>query len=134
MFRIRYAFALGLVFSVTSCASHTPIIYPTSDKSVDQQRIEADVADCIELANELGATPTQSQAGQVARRAASSSATNAATGAIRGAGSGALIGAAAGATNAIVGSMFNAPKPNPTYRKIVERCLNELGHDVAGWQ
>jgi hypothetical protein len=48
---------------------------------------------------------------------------------LRAGAAGAAIGGSAGA----VSGAFNNDKVNPVYRQFVQRCLQEKGFDVIGW-
>ena len=66
-------------------------------------------------------------------------ASDAVGGAIVGAaGSGSMIGAASGAVWGLLTGLFYAIagplEPSQAYRKFVDRCLQEQGYEVSGWQ
>ncbi len=128
--------ALGLLLG--GCASNLPVIYagPTGgDRAVS----DAAAAECGRLAQAAGASQYGGEVGEVAKDTARGAATGAAAGAIGGAiagnvGQGAGIGAATGAAVNLVQKIFMPPAPNPTYRAYVERCLQDRGYQIAGWQ
>ncbi len=49
-------------------------------------------------------------------------------------GRGVGIGAAGGAAAGLVGGIFQAFQPDPLYINFVNRCLNEKGYEIIGWQ
>jgi len=54
-----------------------------------------------------------------------------------GAGLGAMVGAASGAVWGLMTGLFHAvgpSQPNQTYTNFVNRCLQEKGYEVTGWQ
>ena len=80
-------------------------------------------------------------AGSTAAFAQGGAATGAATGAVGGAisgaaGRGSLIGAASGAVWGLLMGLFNAgtSKPSQAYTNYVNRCLQDKGYEVTGWQ
>ncbi len=58
-----------------------------------------------------------------------------AAGAVTGnAGQRATEGAAAGAAAAATYGVLRSNEPSPVYKGFVQRCLQERGYDVIGWQ
>jgi len=130
------------VVGVAGCASAPkPVFYPNAHlKSVGTRLAEQDLADCQRLAEAAGADSSQGAAGQTAKNVAGSAAVGAASGAVGGAiigsaASGSAIGAASAATAAILRSIFSSgDKPlSPAYTNFVNRCLQERGYEVTGW-
>ena len=125
---------------VTGCASSKPVIYPNAHyNDVGSQAAQQDIANCITLAQSVGVSRTKNEAEDEASRAAGGTAAGAATGAVGGAiaggaAIGSIAGAATGLTAVIISSMFQKPKNNPTFEKFVERCLQERGYEVIGWE
>lgn len=128
--------AVGLL--VGGCASNQPVIYagPTGgDRTVSA----AAAAECGRQAAAAGASQYGGEGGAVVRDTARGAATGAAAGAIGGAiagnvGQGAGIGAATGAAVSLVQKLFVPAAPNPAYRAYVERCLQDQGYQIVGWQ
>jgi hypothetical protein len=83
---------------------------------------DQDIETCRQLAETAGAEESSGTAGRVA------------TGTAVGAG----VGAASGAVWGLLVSLFYAtvgPKePNQAYTNFVNRCLQEKGYEVSGWQ
>jgi outer membrane lipoprotein SlyB len=123
---------LTLTLLVSACAANRPVLYP------DSRGAEQDVEDCMRLAKRSGADA--GKAADVARDTAVGAAMGGAAtgvyGAVRGygdAGERAAAGAAAGASVGLIRGMVQAGQPPPAYKRYVERCLRERGHDVIGW-
>tara|TARA_R110002096_G_scaffold19729_16_gene65821 strand:- start:10463 stop:10885 length:423 start_codon:yes stop_codon:yes gene_type:complete len=132
---------LILTVALTSaCASTQPVIYPNAHSAAagELQR-DRDIAACQQLARDAGASPQSTQVQNAGENTVRGAGLGAATGAVGGAiggnaGRGAAVGAATGATAGLLHSIFGgAARPNPAYRKFVERCLTDRGYDIAGW-
>jgi hypothetical protein len=132
---------LMLAIVLTSaCASTKPVIYPNAHSAAagELQR-DRDIAACQQLARDAGASPQSTQVANAGENTVRGGALGAATGAVGGAiagnpGQGAAVGAATGATAGLLHSIFGGvTRPNPAYRKFVERCLGDRGYDIAGW-
>jgi outer membrane lipoprotein SlyB len=98
---------------------------------------DQDIEECRELASQY----VPNTAGKdVARNTGIGAVGGAAIGAVAGAvsgggaGRGAAIGAATGGTAGAVGGVAKHADPSPTYKGFVDRCLQERGYEVAGWQ
>ena len=135
---MRFIFAVFVALTA-GCAASKPIIYPNAhSQAVGTSQVESDVGECKRMAESAGATPYGGQASDMARAAVRGGAIGGATGAVGGAigGSakrGAKIGATTGATASVLHTLFAEPAPNPAYRNFVERCLDDRGYDLAGW-
>jgi hypothetical protein len=123
--------AIGMT-CVAGCASPRPVIYP------DNRAAEQDIADCMQLARAGGADA--GAGADVARTTATGAAVGAAAtgvyGAVRGyddVGARAGAGAAAGGAAGLIRGVVKASEPGDTYKRYVNRCLAERGHDVLGW-
>ena len=125
---------------LTGCASAKPVIYPnTHYNEVGHQAAQQDLADCIALAQSAGVSSRKNEAEEEASRAAGGTAAGAATGAVGGAiaggaAIGSVVGAATGLTAVIISSVFQKPKNNPIFEKFVDRCLQERGYEIVGWE
>ncbi|HYE36939.1 glycine zipper family protein [Methylocaldum sp.] len=132
---IVFAFVIGL----GGCATARPVLYPNEHlQNVGQGAADQDIAECKSLAKTAGADSRQTGAGRAARNTLGGAAMGAATGAVGGAvvgsaGAGSAIGAASGATAGLIRSMFGRSGPDPAYQSFVNRCLQERGYDVVGW-
>ncbi len=130
---------LAFVAALGGCATARPVLYPNEHlQSVGQAGADRDIADCKTLAEAAGADAGETGAGRAARSTIGGAAVGAASGAVGGAvvgsaGAGSAIGAASGAVAGLIRSMFGPSGPDPTYKAFVNRCLQERGYDVIGW-
>jgi len=128
---------VGLVAS--GCSAHKPILYPNQHyQQVGAEAAEADIKECMVLAEEAGASPAEGKAGQVATNTVGGGALGSAGGAVGGAirgnpGRGAMVGAASGATVGFLRGLFTKPPPSGAYKNYVDRCLRDRGYDPTGW-
>ena len=133
-----------LVFSLSACSGAQPVLYPNAHlESVGKEGAERDIEDCKEMAEAAGAEESSGKAGRVATNTAVGAGVGAASGAVGGAisgaaGSGSMIGAASGAVWGLLTGLFYAAvgpsQPNQAYTNFVNRCLQEKGYEVTGWQ
>ncbi|CAI8890767.1 glycine zipper family protein [Methylocaldum szegediense] len=129
----------AFVIALGGCATARPVLYPNEHlQNVGQAGAERDIADCKALAEAAGADTGTTGVGQAARGTIGGAAVGAASGAVGGAvvgsaGAGSAIGAASGAVAGLIRSLFGRSGPDPTYRAFVNRCLQERGYDVVGW-
>lgn len=144
MSKKRYTSIWKILFAVTpiglfGCATSNPVVYQNkASATVSEEVLRRDIAGCETEARDAGLKPNGGPGSDVARDTVKGGALGGATGAVSGAiggnaGRGAQYGAAAGATAGLIRSIFKDTKPNSTYRRYVERCLTDLGHDVIGW-
>ena len=118
-----------------------PVLYPNATLTrVGESQARAETDGCMARAAQAGLTPDQ-KTNQVGRRAGEGAATAGVASAVgalitgrssdilRAGAAGAAIGGSAGA----VSGAFNNDKVNPVYRQFVQRCLQEKGFDVIGW-
>jgi hypothetical protein len=130
------------MFLLTACSSAHPVLYPNAHlQSVGKEGAEQDIEACKQLAESGGAEEGSGKAGRVATSTAVGTGVGAASGAVGGAisgaaGQGSLIGAASGAVWGLLMGLFNAgsSQPNQAYTNFVNRCLQEKGYEVTGWQ
>ncbi len=134
--------------ALTGCAatgpgspSAKPVLYPNATLNrVGEAQGRAEADGCMSRAAQAGLTPDQ-KTNEVGRRAGEGAATAgvaSAVGAlITGRGSDVLragaTGAAIGGSAGAVSGAFHNDKMNPVYRQYVQRCLQEKGFDVIGW-
>ncbi|MEM7469473.1 MAG: glycine zipper family protein [Pseudomonadota bacterium] len=138
---LKHFSTLFSIVLLTACASSSPVIYQSKQSaSVGEAQIKADIEACRAEAASQGLNPNSGPGEDVAKRTVRGGGVGAATGAVTGAiagnaGHGAKYGAAAGATAGLLNSILrgSGAKPNSTYRRYVERCLSDQGHDVVGW-
>lgn len=103
---------LGCASSGSGRSSAKPVFYPNATLNrVGEAKARDEAQACMARAQDAGLTPEES--------------TNAVA---HGAGKGAAVGGSAGA---VAGAFKD--KPNPTYRRFVQRCLTDKGFDVIGW-
>jgi hypothetical protein len=127
-----------LAAGLTACASQRPVLYPNDHlRVVGSAEAEMDIDACMSLARDYGAASAQGQ--EVAQDTATGAAVGGATGAAVGAvvgnvGRGAAAGAAGGAAGALTRSVIHSGKPDPVFRRFVERCLRERGYEPIGWR
>lgn len=140
--------AMLVAAALTGCAatgpgspSAKPVLYPNATLNrVGEAQGRAEADGCMSRAAQAGLTPDQ-KTNEVGRRAGEGAATAgvaSAVGAlITGRGSDVLragaTGAAIGGSAGAVSGAFHNDKVNPVYRQYVQRCLQEKGFDVIGW-
>jgi OmpA family protein len=142
--RCKLLCGIGGLFLLTACSSAHPVLYPNAHfTSVGKEAAEQDIAACKQLAESAGAEEGSGSAGRVATSTAVGAGVGAASGAVGGAisgaaGSGSAIGAASGAVWGLLMGLwhaaFGSSRPNEAYTNFVNRCLQEKGYEVTGWQ
>jgi hypothetical protein len=110
-------------------------------RTVGKEAADRDIELCKEAADAAGADEGSGAAGRVATSTGVGAGVGAASGAVGGAisgaaGQGSLIGAAGGAVWGLLMGLFNAgsSKPGAAYTNYVNRCLQDKGYEVTGWQ
>ena len=128
---------------LTACSTPQPILYPNAHmQSVGKETAAQDIEACRQLAETAGAEQGSGKTGRVATSTAVGAGAGAAAGAVGGAisgsvGRGSMIGAASGAVWGLLMGLFRASgssQPNQAYTNFVNRCLQEKGYEVTGWQ
>ncbi len=131
----------GCAASGPASPSARPVFYPNAALNrvgPDQARRAAD--QCMQNASNAGLTPQEQHnpAGRSALQGAAVGGVAAAVGALvhgqgpeRALRSGAAGAAVGGSAGAVSGAL--QAKPNATYRHYVQRCLQDKGFDVIGW-
>jgi Glycine-zipper domain len=140
--RTPMAWALCGALLLSACSSARPVLYENAHlKSVGREVADQDIEACKEAAESAGAEAGSGKAGGVAKNTAVGAGVGAASGAVGGAisgspGMGTAIGAASGAVWGLLMGLFNAgsSQPNQAYTNYVNRCLQEKGYEVTGWQ
>ena len=140
--RAPAAWVLCMALMLSACSGPRPILYENPHlKSVGKEVAEQDIQACREAAESAGAEAGRGKAGGVAKNTAVGAGVGAASGAVGGAipgspGMGAAIGAASGAVWGLLMGLFSAgsSQPNQAYTNYVNRCLQEKGYEVTGWQ
>jgi len=140
----RYLSIVGGSLLLTACSTAHPILYPNAHlQSVGKEIAEKDIEACRQLAESAGAEEGSGKAGRVATGTAVGAGAGAAAGAVGGAisgsvGQGSMIGAASGAVWGLLTGLYHAiagpSQPNQAYTNFVNRCLQEKGYEVTGWQ
>lgn len=137
--------SIGLMLvGLSACSSTKPVLYPNSHlQSVGKDVAEQDIEACRQLAESAGAEEASGKGSRVATSTAVGAGVGAASGAVGGAisgaaGSGSIIGAASGAVWGLLTGIYYAvvgpSQPNQAYANFVNRCLQEKGYEVTGWQ
>jgi hypothetical protein len=134
---------IGGSLLLAACSTAHPVLYPNAHmQSVGKEIAAQDIEACRQLAEAAGAEEGSGKAGRVATGTAVGAGVGAASGAVGGAifgavGRGSLIGAASGAVWGFLMGLFRASgssQPNQAYSNFVNRCLQEKGYEVTGWQ
>ena len=132
---------VGVAAMVAACgAPQHPILYPNSHfKDVGVEVSQTDITGCREMAEAAGATPEGAKSDKVANSTAKGAAIGSVGGAVAGAiagrpGRGILVGAAGGATAGLVRELAKSSKPSEAYKLFVNRCLEDQGYEVIGWE
>ena len=130
---------LGLVVALAACGPKRPVFYPNAHfEWVGKAQAEADADLCMAQAREYGVQDGSGQkvGGRAVKGAAVGAATSAVVSAVLGGnvGRAAGAGAAGGATAGAVSGAFDASDPDAVFKNFVNRCLQEKGYDVIGWQ
>jgi len=135
---------VGGLLLLTACSTAQPILYPNAHmQSVGKEVVAQDIEACRQLAESAGAEEDSGKAGRVATGTAVGAGVGAAAGAVGGAisgtvGRGSMIGAATGAVWGLLTGLFHAvagpSQPNQAHTNFVNRCLQEKGYEVTGWQ
>lgn len=138
----RVPFLAGLLLLFAACSSAKPVLYPNAHlQSVGKDTAAQDITDCQQMAESAGAEPEAGKTGRAAKNTAVGAGAGAASGAVGGAisgspGLGSLIGAVSGAVWGLLMGVFtsSSSQPNQAYTNFVNRCLEEKGYEVTGWQ
>jgi hypothetical protein len=115
-----------------------PQLYPNAHyQQVGPEQAQMDISNCMYRAD-YGA-PQDNRVAEGAVNTLGGAAAGAALGAIGGAiagdaGTGAAAGAAVGGATGLGKTVYDASKPDESYRGYVEACLRERGYDVIGWR
>ena len=134
---------IGGSLLLAACSTVQPVLYPNAHmQSVGKEVAEQDIDACRQLAESAGAEQGSGKTGRVATSTAVGAGAGAAAGAVGGAiagsvGRGSMIGAATGAVWGLLMGLFRASgssQPNQAYTNFVNRCLQEKGYEVTGWQ
>ena len=141
----RMIVAIFVMSVCMACASKRPALYPNEQlRRVGSATADRDVDDCMRLAADY--VSSNGRFGKTAEGIVTESGTSAAIGAAAGAAGGAIVGragtgaavgaagaGAAGVTRGLIHGVTSRPKPSPTYKNFVNRCLREKGYEPIGW-
>jgi len=135
---------IGGLLLLAACSTAHPVLYPNAHlQSVGKDIAEQDIEACRELAKTAGAEEGSGKASRVATGTVVGGGIGAASGAVGGAiygsvGRGSMIGAASGAVWGLLMGLYHViagpSQPNQAYSNFVNRCLQEKGYEVSGWQ
>jgi hypothetical protein len=135
---------IGGSLLLAGCSTAQPVLYPNAHmQSAGKEVAGQDIEACRQLAEASGAEEGSGKAGRVATGTAVGAGVGAAAGAVGGAisgaaGRGSMIGAASGAVWGLLTGLFytvvGSSQPNQAYTNFVNRCLQEKGYEVTGWQ
>ena len=135
---------IGGSLLLAGCSTAQPVLYPNAHmQSVGKEIVAQDIEACRQLAEAAGAEQGSGKAGRVATGTAVGAGVGAASGAVGGAisgaaGRGSMIGAASGAVWGLLTVLFytvgGSSQPSQAYSNFVNRCLQEKGYEVTGWQ
>ena len=141
---VRITAVVAALSLLSACSGARPVLYPnTHMQSVGKDVADQDIEACKELAESAGAQEGSGKAGRVATSTAMGAGVGAASGAVGGAisgavGRGSMIGAASGAVWGLLTGLFQvvagSSQPSQAYTNFVNRCLQEKGYEVTGWQ
>jgi hypothetical protein len=146
--KIRHIVTVFILLVLSACSGARPVLYPNAQlESVGKEEAERDIEACRQLAESAGADESRGsgKVGRVATGTAVGAGAGAASGALgavisgASAGLGSMVGAASGAVWGLLTGLFYAvvgpsSQPNQTYTNFVNRCLQEKGYEVTGWQ
>jgi len=114
---------IGGSLLLAGCSTAQPVLYPNAHmQSVGKEVAAQDIEACRQLAEAAGAEEGTGKAGRVA------------TGTEVGAGVGAASGAVWGLLTGLFHTVVGPSQPNQAYSNFVNRCLQEKGYEVSGWQ
>ena len=136
MFRMKKYIVLSMILLLAGCTV-SPVLYPNAHLSnVGNDQAQRDIALCREQADlYVKSDAAKEAAKETAIGAIGGAVIGGAIGAVDGSfGRGVGMGAAGGAAAGLVGGIFQASQPDPLYINFVNRCLNEKGYEIVGWQ
>jgi outer membrane lipoprotein SlyB len=135
---LRFWLAIILLMAGPACAAKRPVLYPNAHlEAVGAAAAQQDIDDCLQRAADAGykSHAEGKVAGSTAVGAAAGAAVGAAMGAVVGrAGAGAAMGAAGGGTGGLLRGLFRSRDLDPVQQRFVNKCLQEKGYEVIGWQ
>ena len=140
---LNTALTTALLVGLSACASHRPVLSSNEYlMRVGSSVAERDIDECMRRA-QAASEGRENLAGSAAVNTVGSAAVGAAAGGAGGAvvgqaGQGAAIGAASSAAASLMYSLlrglFASNPPAPSYRGLVDRCLQDKGYDPVDWK
>jgi len=125
-----------MIFLFAGCTV-SPVLYPNAHLSnVGNDQAQRDIALCREQADMYVKSDAAKEAAKdTVIGGIGGAVVGGAIGAVDGSfGRGVGMGAAGGAAAGLVGGIIRASQPDPLYINFVNRCLNEKGYEIIGWQ
>jgi uncharacterized membrane protein len=129
-----------MILVIAGCSANRPVLYP-NDQFQQDGREQANIAidQCKSLADQAGISDIQYKSKRTATNGAKGAVLGAVSGAIGGAisggvGIGTVIGAASGAAVGIISSLMTDNNTSPSYQQFINRCLQDQGYEVIGWE
>jgi len=129
--------AVCVIATFVGCAQKRPQMFPNSKyNSSSPTRLQSDIDYCMSLADEYVQQPNKY--GEVLKKGAIGGVVGAGTGAVAGsiygnAGRGTGAGAAVGAIIGVLQGLYEVSEDSPSYQRFVERCLQNKGYEIVGW-
>jgi hypothetical protein len=136
LFRMKKYFVPSMILLLAGCTV-SPVLYPNAHVSnVGNDQAQRDIADCRQQADlYVKSDAAKEAAKETVIGGIGGAVIGGAMGAVDGSfGRGVGMGAAGGAAAGLVGGILRASQPDPLYINFVNRCLNEKGYEIIGWQ
>ena len=139
-YKILAVFMVLVILAAVGCAPQRPVLYPNAKfNQVGTAAAQADIDECIRMAEANGAASGGGAGGKIAKDTAKGAViagiAGAAVGAIFGNwGRGAIVGAVGGGVAAGTQSAWDSDRPDPIFKEFVNRCLREKGYEPIGWK
>lgn len=137
-FLLKLALIVFILCSLASGCTMRPALYPNEHlTNVGREQADADIRQCMELAEEYDVKAKEGK--ELAKDTAIGAGGGAVAGAVGGAisgnlGGGIAAGAASGAAVGLFYGLFKAAEPSATYKNFVNKCLQEKGYELVGWE
>lgn len=131
--KMKKYLGMFIIILLTGCAWN-PVLYPNTHlTNVGNEQAKQDIEDCRQQADAYVKSDAAKEA--VKDTGIGGAGVGGAIGAVNGSfGRGVEMGAAGGAAAGLVGGIIKSTEPDPLYKTFVNRCLNEKGYDIIGWQ
>ena len=141
---LSFKFLLKLIFvpfilcSLGSGCTMRPALYPNEHlTNVGREQAAADIQECMKLAEEYEVKAEQGK--ELAKGTVIGAGAGVVAGAVGGAisgnvGGGIATGAASGAAVGLFYGLFKAAEPSVTYKNFINKCLQEKGYQIVGWE